>query len=346
MKRFTETTKWRDPWFFCLSAPAKVLWIYLCDCCDSAGVVEVYLQLAARDTGLPIEEKHLEELKSRLQHIHGERWIILGFIRFQYGKLSRDCKPHAPVFASLERYGIAPDALDQNAKFTETVSVELRRKIIMRDGSKCVYTGKQLFDWEIQIDHILPRSLGGTCDPSNLVVMDKDLNAIKKDLSVMDFCNLAGLNYETVRQRLSEATSKAIKGYLGSLQEKEKEKEKVQVKEKDMEKEGGLGETNGELDPVFVKDLLAAYRRPADSRLTFSEQSALAGIIRENPRYRDEWDMIIVLRQKEPRYFPQSLSRLLNAWQETLDRAMNWAPDPKQPKTIADRLMKELDSIR
>ncbi len=103
---------------------------------------------------------------------------------------------------------------------------------------------------------------------------------------------------------------------------------------------------NGELDPVFVKDLLAAYRRPADSRLTFSEQSALAGILRENPRYRDEWDMIIVLRQKEPRYFPQSLSRLLNTWQETLDRAMNWAPDPKQPKTIADRLMKELDSIR
>lgn len=109
---------------------------------------------------------------------------------------------------------------------------------------------------------------------------------------------------------------------------------------------GGVGENSGELDPEFVLVLLSTYRRPSDSRLNYGEQSALAEIIRERPRYRDEWDTILGLRRKEPRYFPQSLSKLLAAWQETLDRAMNWAPPPSKQPTIADRLMKELNSIK
>lgn len=104
--------------------------------------------------------------------------------------------------------------------------------------------------------------------------------------------------------------------------------------------EGVSGE--GLLDPVFIKDLLATYRRPAHSRLNHIEQSSLAQIIRDHPKYREEWDVIIAFRQKEPRYFPQSLSRLLSTWQETLDRANNHVPDPDQPKTILD---KELDAI-
>jgi len=113
--------------------------------------------------------------------------------------------------------------------------------------------------------------------------------------------------------------------------------------------EGGPGETimksepptNGQLDQRFIRDLLATYRRPAGARLTHLEESSVAEITRR-PRYRDEWDMIITLKQKEPRYFPQSLSRLVSNWQETLDRASVWTPSVKTPKTI---LEKELDAI-
>lgn len=41
MKRFTETAKWRDPWFQCLSHGSKLLFIYICDNCDNAGFYEI-----------------------------------------------------------------------------------------------------------------------------------------------------------------------------------------------------------------------------------------------------------------------------------------------------------------
>jgi len=100
--------------------------------------------------------------------------------------------------------------------------------------------------------------------------------------------------------------------------------------------------TNGELDPVFVRDLKAAYRRTPDSRMSHMEESTLAEIIRERPRYRTEWDMIITLKQKEPRYFPQSLSKLLIGWQDTLDRASVWVPEGKPVKSLIEKALDQI----
>lgn len=100
---------------------------------------------------------------------------------------------------------------------------------------------------------------------------------------------------------------------------------------------------SGEIPEAFQSELLAAYRRPADARLSFMELSALAEIVRDRMRYEDEWRIIQTLRQREPRYFPQSLSKLLTQWQETLDRASVWVPAVKTVKSLME---KELDSIR
>jgi len=40
-KRFTETDKWRDPWFRKLTPLQKCLFLYLCDTCNNAGFVEI-----------------------------------------------------------------------------------------------------------------------------------------------------------------------------------------------------------------------------------------------------------------------------------------------------------------
>lgn len=114
MKRFTETNKWQDHWFRRLSGPAKVLWSYICDQCDAAGVIDLYLPLVAQDTGIKIAESHLQELESRIAVLPSGKIWVTGFIKFQYGKLSRDCKPHSQVFACLEKHGIPDEAATGN----------------------------------------------------------------------------------------------------------------------------------------------------------------------------------------------------------------------------------------
>jgi len=44
--------------------------------------------------------------KQLLKLPNGKLWLHK-FVRYQYGKLSHDCKPHKPVFAALEKHGIS-----------------------------------------------------------------------------------------------------------------------------------------------------------------------------------------------------------------------------------------------
>jgi len=102
MKRFTETLKWRDPWFRNLSCRAKLLFFWLLDNCDNAGVIDLDLKAAAFDIGQPVEERHLTEIQSRLQRLADGKWWITKFVTFQYGPLSEGCLPHRRVIASLK----------------------------------------------------------------------------------------------------------------------------------------------------------------------------------------------------------------------------------------------------
>lgn len=59
------------------------------------------------------------------------------------------------------------------------VSKRLRFEIFRRDGFKCRYCGLLAGETELTIDHVVPRTLGGSDDPTNLVTACKDCNAGK-----------------------------------------------------------------------------------------------------------------------------------------------------------------------
>lgn len=156
----------------------------------------------------------------------------------------------------------------------------------------------------------------------------------RRELEISSLRSKAGVVSSTKRQHTHQQTPQHPSAYAYASASASTPKEGVQGEE-----------SNGTLDSVFVRDLLSTYRRPAHSRLTHLEESTLAEIIREHPRYRDEWDIIVTLKKKEPRYFPQSLSRLLSSWQETLDRANSWVPIPdgKPVKpSLMERIINEL----
>lgn len=62
-----------------------------------------------------------------------------------------------------------------------TISLAQRFEILERDGFKCRYCGKKTSETELEVDHIRPRSKGGSDAPSNLTTTCRDCNRGKGD---------------------------------------------------------------------------------------------------------------------------------------------------------------------
>jgi hypothetical protein len=102
-KRFTDTEKWKDPWFDELSLQAKLFFFYFVDNCDHAGVFNVSLKKFNRDTGCRYKESDLKrDYAGKLRFLVNGRIWMPKFIDFQYGKLSETNNAHKGVFKSLE----------------------------------------------------------------------------------------------------------------------------------------------------------------------------------------------------------------------------------------------------
>lgn len=104
VKRFTETEKWRDPWFLSLPLGSKVLFLYLVDRCDNAGFCEENPRLACFETGLS-ESEYDESLKGLARGIKGASgWLwIRRFLRHQKNEGLKESNPaHRQIIRLIE----------------------------------------------------------------------------------------------------------------------------------------------------------------------------------------------------------------------------------------------------
>lgn len=111
-RRFVETTRWDVSWFMELPPEIKLLWLYLWEKCDVAGVWSVNERLASVHLGVTPDWKlALNLFEGRIQPIQGgKKWHIVEFIRAQNpGGLSRDAKPHKQIIGLVEEHGICLD---------------------------------------------------------------------------------------------------------------------------------------------------------------------------------------------------------------------------------------------
>lgn len=107
-KRFTDTGKWNKPFIRSMKAPYKLLWLYILDECDHAGVWQVDLDVAQIKIG---EKLNLETaLSSFSEKVYpfdgGGKWFIPDFIEFQYGELNPDNRAHKSVLNILSKYNL------------------------------------------------------------------------------------------------------------------------------------------------------------------------------------------------------------------------------------------------
>jgi hypothetical protein len=108
-KRFTDTEKWKKPFIRGLQGPYKLLWLYICDDCDHAGIWQVDMDVAQIRIGEKIDLK--EAITSFDEKIiifdKGNKWFIPSFLEFQYPSgLNSDNRAHNSVIILLEKYNL------------------------------------------------------------------------------------------------------------------------------------------------------------------------------------------------------------------------------------------------
>jgi len=129
-KRFTDTEKWKKPFIRGLQGAYKLLWLYICDDCDHAGIWQVDIDVAQIRIGEKIDLN--EAIKSFEDKIvifdKGNKWFIPSFIEFQYPSgLNPENRSHNSVIILLEKYNL----LDKQNK--PLISPSEGRKDMVKD---------------------------------------------------------------------------------------------------------------------------------------------------------------------------------------------------------------------
>jgi hypothetical protein len=106
-KRFTDTDKWEDSFFFDLPAKFKLVWFYLLDKCDNAGIIEFNERIFSFYIGEKItSEEIINVFGDRIYVTEKGNWYIKNFVSFQYKSLSEDSKPQKSALEKLKKEGV------------------------------------------------------------------------------------------------------------------------------------------------------------------------------------------------------------------------------------------------
>jgi hypothetical protein len=109
-KRFTDTGKWKKDFIKSLPAKMKLLWFYILDDCDHAGIWEVDLEVASIRIGESITyDEAFISLGCQIRIISKTKWFIEDFVFFQYGELKENNRMHLSVLSILNKHGIVID---------------------------------------------------------------------------------------------------------------------------------------------------------------------------------------------------------------------------------------------
>ena len=134
-KRMTDTDKWKKRFVRDLSPQHKLLWFYILDDCNHAGIWEVDLEVASIRVGFELSHDNLPSSfgEKVISFDNGDKWFIPDFISFQYGELNPNSNVHKSVIQLLERY-----KLEGYVKGLQTLpnTVQDKDKVIVKDKAK------------------------------------------------------------------------------------------------------------------------------------------------------------------------------------------------------------------
>jgi hypothetical protein len=106
-KRMTDSDKWADEWFCNLSNEMKLVWLYLLDNCDHAGIYKKNLKLLNYHLNTHLDDEDIIQLLNGRVYVVGDKWFIKKFINFQYGTDETIFNSKVPAVKSVREKLIA-----------------------------------------------------------------------------------------------------------------------------------------------------------------------------------------------------------------------------------------------
>ena len=158
-KRLSDTEVWKKAWFFDLPDKFKLFWFYILSDCDAAGIWTVNWKLAEAYLGKLDPDKILSSLKKQVMVLNdGSYWLIIDFIRFQYGYPIRENAPmYKKLSQLLEQRKLSLDTVYDTVSNTVYNTVKEEDKDIDKDKEKNVLDTSFDIFWEAY-----PRKTGRT----------------------------------------------------------------------------------------------------------------------------------------------------------------------------------------
>ncbi len=145
-KRMTDTDKWKKRFIRQLKSEMKLLWVYILDDCNHAGIWEVDIEIASIRLGYDYtkEDLLLHFCDKVIPFDNGDKWFVPDFISFQYGELNPNSNVHKSVISLLDRYN-----LQGYIKGLERVPYEVIDKAKDKDKDK-IYPDELNFEaWDL-----------------------------------------------------------------------------------------------------------------------------------------------------------------------------------------------------
>jgi hypothetical protein len=185
-KRFTDTEKWKDEWFLELEPLMKILWLYILDSCDHAGVWKVNFKLASYSIGTALDRQSaLKALGDRIVVVSLDKWHVPKFITYQQkGFLNPSNNAHRGIINLLEYHKIqtSPYLLNTNTQepletnSLESLAPQVKVKVKVKDSSSFSLNKED----EKNLSEILPQDFRNSKD--SLVKADQLQNLFNETL--------------------------------------------------------------------------------------------------------------------------------------------------------------------
>jgi hypothetical protein len=206
-KRFTDTEKWKDEWYTDLSNDYKVIWQYLLDTCDNAGIFKKNIKILniMCNTNVSAEDI-LNTFKNRVLILSDDKWFISKFCVFQYGSEFLNSKNKA-VTSAVQKL------IENNiiSKTNDTLSIVYPYSInslsipyqYSIDSPKEQDKDKDKFkDIEIEIEEDIEEAYIANITSPNVGIVNKILNNLiqlddskKHFQAVEDLEEIGGIDY-------------------------------------------------------------------------------------------------------------------------------------------------------